>query len=96
MQAALGGIDRKEGTTPGQAAGGCRAARMAANFGHRMLTQSPARTRPAARNFQPGKGSPSQIAAAAENLSTYRALSYDLVAATVSWVGGHPKLHVVI
>src|SRR5581483_12479641 len=32
-----------------------------------------------------------QIAAAAENLSTYRALSQDLVAATVSWVGGHPK-----
>lgn len=38
----------------------------------------------------------SQIAAAAENLSTYRALSYDLVAATVSWVGGHPKLHVLV
>jgi AcrR family transcriptional regulator len=37
-----------------------------------------------------------QIAAAAENLSTYRALSYDLVAATVSWVGGHPKLHVLV
>ncbi|HZP14222.1 MAG TPA: hypothetical protein VFA96_00250, partial [Nocardioides sp.] len=37
-----------------------------------------------------------QIAAAAENLSTYRALSQDLVAATVSWVGGHPKLHVLV
>lgn len=37
-----------------------------------------------------------QIAGAADNLTTYRALSHDVVAATVSWVGGHPNLHVLI
>lgn len=37
-----------------------------------------------------------QISGATQNLTTYRALSEDLVAATVSWVGGHPKLHVLI
>lgn len=38
----------------------------------------------------------SHIAAAVANLSTYRALSHDVVAATVSWVGAHPNLHVLI
>lgn len=36
------------------------------------------------------------IAAAAANLTTYRALSDDVVSATVSWVAEHPKLHVLI
>ena len=37
-----------------------------------------------------------QISAAADNLSTYRALSEDLVGATIRWVAGHPKLHALI
>lgn len=37
-----------------------------------------------------------QIIEPAENLTTYRALSYDVVGETIRWVGGHPKLHVLI
>ncbi|BBH17242.1 hypothetical protein Back2_15290 [Nocardioides baekrokdamisoli] len=37
-----------------------------------------------------------RISSATESLTTYRALSHDLVAATVSWVAEHPKLHVLV
>jgi AcrR family transcriptional regulator len=36
------------------------------------------------------------ITAAARELSTYKKLSYDIVGETIRWVGGHPKLHVLI